>query len=212
MQGLAYLANVGFSGGDSLSIITSDLGNSGAGGTLTDTDSIAITVNAVRAAPTDIRLTMTSPLLDPNNLNISIQGTLTATDPDPGAFTFTFTGGGTTLANNGTNFLISGATFSSTSNIGQSTTYILPIAVTQAGDGALSWTETFRIITGTNQQSDPLTGNATGDDVIYGGGGLETILGLGGDDTLFGHQGNDILLSGGAGRDTIYGGDGNDTL
>jgi VCBS repeat-containing protein len=212
LQGLAYLANLSFSGSDTLSIITSDLGNSGAGGTLTDTDSIAITVNAVRAAPTDIRLTMTSPLLDPNNLNISIQGTLTATDPDPGAFTFTFSGGGTTLANSGTNFQISGATFSSTSNIGQNTTYILPIVVTQAGDGILSWTETFSIITGSNNGADPLTGNATGDDILYGGGGAETIMALGGDDTIFGHQEGDLLLSGGAGRDTIYGGNGNDTL
>ncbi|QNP45379.1 hypothetical protein H9L14_12375 [Sphingomonas sediminicola] len=51
LQGLTYQGNLNFNGGDSLSIVTSDLGNSGSGGALTDTDSVAITVNAVNDAP-----------------------------------------------------------------------------------------------------------------------------------------------------------------
>jgi VCBS repeat-containing protein len=51
LQGLTYQGNLNFDGGDSLSIVTSDLGNSGSGGPLTDSDSVAITVNAVNDAP-----------------------------------------------------------------------------------------------------------------------------------------------------------------
>jgi VCBS repeat-containing protein len=51
LQGLTYQGNLNFNGGDSLSVVTSDLGNSGSGGTLTDTDNVAITVNAVNDAP-----------------------------------------------------------------------------------------------------------------------------------------------------------------
>jgi Ca2+-binding RTX toxin-like protein len=51
LQGLTYQGNLNFNGGDSLSVVTSDLGNSGSGGTLTDSDSVAITVNAVNDAP-----------------------------------------------------------------------------------------------------------------------------------------------------------------
>src|SRR5205085_973297 len=48
---LSYQANLNFNGVDSLHIDTSDLGNSGAGGALSDSDSVAITVTAVNDAP-----------------------------------------------------------------------------------------------------------------------------------------------------------------
>ena len=51
LQGLTYQGNLNYFGPDSISIVTSDLGNSGSGGALTDSDSIAITVNAVNDAP-----------------------------------------------------------------------------------------------------------------------------------------------------------------
>ena len=51
LQGLTYQGNLNFNGGDSLSITTSDLGNTGLGGAQSDSDSVAITVNAVNDAP-----------------------------------------------------------------------------------------------------------------------------------------------------------------
>ena len=49
--GVTYLGNANFSGSDVLSVTTNDLGNSGAGGPLTDSDNVAITVTAVNDAP-----------------------------------------------------------------------------------------------------------------------------------------------------------------
>ena len=47
LNGLAYTPTANFNGAASLQIVTSDLGNTGSGGALTDTDTVAITVNAV---------------------------------------------------------------------------------------------------------------------------------------------------------------------
>jgi hypothetical protein len=51
-NGLSYLPNANYYGSDTLTITTSDQGNSGAGGTLYDTDNVTITVNSVNDDPT----------------------------------------------------------------------------------------------------------------------------------------------------------------
>ncbi|MBD2359125.1 DUF4347 domain-containing protein [Tolypothrix sp. FACHB-123] len=51
LEGLNYLANVNYNGDDTLTITTNDLGNSGKGEALQDTDSIAIKVKPVNDAP-----------------------------------------------------------------------------------------------------------------------------------------------------------------
>ena len=48
---LSYQGNLNFNGLETLQIVTNDLGNSGAGGALSDTDTVAITVNAANDAP-----------------------------------------------------------------------------------------------------------------------------------------------------------------
>ena len=53
------------------------------------------------------------------------------------------------------------------------------------------------------------TGNALAN-VLFAGGGNDTLLGLAGNDTLFGNGGDD-WLDGGVGNDILYGGAGNDT-
>jgi VCBS repeat-containing protein len=201
------------SGSVTFAMSTGDNGNTGSGGALFDTDMGTITVADVRNPPSDIHLTMTSPLTDQNNMNFGITGTLTATDPDPGAFAFTFTAGGTSLITNGTTFNLSGNTLSS-NNLAAGRTYSIDITVTQAGDGpGVSSHEIFTIITGNNGGgSDNLNGTNGGDDVMYSGQGSDMLFGLAGDDTLFGHADGDSMLSGGDGNDTIYGGTGNDIL
>ncbi|NJN76190.1 MAG: DUF4114 domain-containing protein, partial [Synechococcaceae cyanobacterium RL_1_2] len=52
LSGLIYRANGNFNGADVLTILTSDLGNTGTPGPLTDTDTIAITINPINDAPT----------------------------------------------------------------------------------------------------------------------------------------------------------------
>ncbi len=50
-SGVTYRGTLNFNGSDVLTVTTNDLGNSGAGGALTDVDTVAITVNAVNDAP-----------------------------------------------------------------------------------------------------------------------------------------------------------------
>jgi VCBS repeat-containing protein len=63
--------------------------------------------------------------------------------------------------------------------------------------------------TSANQTIDGANGNTA--DMLYGGGGNDTINGLNANDTLYGGSGNDTL-NGGPQNDTLYGGSGNDTL
>jgi len=51
LNGLSYAPNANYNGSDSLAITANDNGNTGAGGPLTDAESVAITVNAVNDAP-----------------------------------------------------------------------------------------------------------------------------------------------------------------
>ena len=61
LAGLAYTPTANYHGAAVLSLATSDLGHTGAGGTLTDTDTVNITVNPVNDAPT-----VATPLADQN--------------------------------------------------------------------------------------------------------------------------------------------------
>jgi len=51
LNGLSYAPNANYNGSDSLAITADDNGNTGAGGPLTDAETVAITVNAVNDAP-----------------------------------------------------------------------------------------------------------------------------------------------------------------
>ena len=50
-----------------------------------------------------------------------------------------------------------------------------------------------------------------GDDIIYGGEGIDTMFGGNGDDILHGDEEGDTIY-GGSGEDIIYGGDGADSI
>ena len=51
LAGLSYAPTANYNGAGHAADLTNDLGNTGAGGALTDTDTVAITVNAVNDAP-----------------------------------------------------------------------------------------------------------------------------------------------------------------
>lgn len=75
INGLTYVPNLNFVGTDTFRIITSDQGNTGTPGALTDNDTVAITVTAVNDAPT-----LTVPGSVPSVLEgdqLTITGTLT---------------------------------------------------------------------------------------------------------------------------------------
>ena len=51
LNGLQYLGALNDTGAETITITTSDQGSTGIGGTLTDTDTVAVTINAVNDAP-----------------------------------------------------------------------------------------------------------------------------------------------------------------
>ncbi|MBL8827197.1 MAG: cadherin-like domain-containing protein, partial [Planctomycetaceae bacterium] len=71
-SGLIYQGTLNFNGGDELTVLTNDLGNTGAPGALTDTDTIAITVNAVNDVPTGVNDSLTAITEDSGNRAIPI--------------------------------------------------------------------------------------------------------------------------------------------
>ena len=200
LAALVYAGNAGYSGSDTLTIVTSD-------GSASDTDTVAITITAPpRVAATDIQLTPVLPAGSVNFNQFAFTGTLTATDADAGGFTFSIVSQSTPGL-----FSISGNTLSS-ANLSQSTTYTIEVRVTQAGDpSGMGYNETFTVITGGNGNQVDSVNGATGDDVIYGNGGADIIFGLDGNDVLFGQDGGDQLF-GGVGNDTLYGQAGDDVL
>ncbi|MDI1258673.1 Ig-like domain-containing protein [Aquabacterium sp.] len=60
LAGLSYTPTSNYAGADTLSIVTSDQGNTGTGGPLTDSDMVAITVNSVNDAPAGASTTITT--------------------------------------------------------------------------------------------------------------------------------------------------------
>jgi hypothetical protein len=85
-HGLTYTPTFAYYGPDTLTMKSNDLGATGIGGPLTDTDTVAITVNPVVHAPT---LTVTSPANGFNGLPISIGITGALTDNNkPEVLTF----------------------------------------------------------------------------------------------------------------------------
>ncbi|BFM39751.1 choice-of-anchor Q domain-containing protein [Synechocystis sp. LKSZ1] len=114
LNGLTYLGNSNFNGSDSLQIVTNDLGNTGTGGALTDTDTMTITVNAVNDAPIN---TLPSTFSVDEDTNLTLTG-LSIADVDAGAEPVTVTlsvnsgtlaattGGNVTVTDSGTSSII----------------------------------------------------------------------------------------------------------
>lgn len=94
LNGLKYKGTANFNstrGSETLTITTNDQGNTGSGGPLSDTDTVAITVNAVNDAPTAAAKSFT---VQANMKIVGLSGLLTgATDPDTGdvGYTASFT-------------------------------------------------------------------------------------------------------------------------
>jgi VCBS repeat-containing protein len=64
LMGLAYKGNLNFNNSDTLTLLTEDEGRTGSGGALSDTDTVAITVNAVNDGPVNTVPATQSPAED----------------------------------------------------------------------------------------------------------------------------------------------------
>jgi hypothetical protein len=82
LNGLIYNPAANFNGPVTLSIITNDLGNSGSGGALSDTDTVAITVNPINDPPVANNQTVNT------NEDTAVSITLVATDIDSAGLTY----------------------------------------------------------------------------------------------------------------------------
>ncbi|MBO0698761.1 MAG: cadherin domain-containing protein, partial [Zavarzinella sp.] len=92
LTGLKFTPDSNYNGSASLQIVTNDQGNTGSGGALSDTDTVAITVNAVNDAPV---VNPASFIVNQNAANGTVVGTVTASDVEGDSFTFAITGGNT---------------------------------------------------------------------------------------------------------------------
>ena len=139
LAGMTFLPTANYNGaGASVQIVTNDQGNTGSGGALSDTDTVAITVNAVNDAPVNSVPAAQSTNEDTAKVFSSAGGNLISiSDVDAGSssvqVTLTGTNGAITLSG------ISGLTFS-------------------AGDGTADATMTFSgTVSAINAALDGLT-------------------------------------------------------
>ncbi len=70
-QGLTYQGVLNFNGADTLSVLTSDLGHTGTGGALTDSDSVNLVVSAVNDAPRNTVPNGTLSVVTETTLNVT---------------------------------------------------------------------------------------------------------------------------------------------
>ena len=144
----------------------------------------------------------------------TVIGNLSTIDPDVGQ-----THQYQTLPGSAANFTVStgGVVTRTGEAMAPNSTYLLHVRTTD--NIGVTLDETFTIRTLANGVANIFTGTS-GDDIVYGMTGNDTLNGGSGDDNLFGQGGADILngdagndiLSGGSGADSLNGGSGNDTL
>jgi len=93
LASVVYTPTAQYSGGDTLTMTTSDLGNAGSGGVATDMDTVTITVNAVNDAPVITSNGGGASASVSVNEGSSAVTTVTATDPDGDTLSYSIVGG-----------------------------------------------------------------------------------------------------------------------
>ena len=190
-------------------------------GSLSDTQTLAITVTNVNEAPiiTSNGGGATATVLV--NENTTAVTTVASTDPEGTARTYAISGGTdaarfTINATTGVLSFVAAPNYEAPTDSNGDNVYQV---IVSSSDGSLTDTQTLSVgvanvvdgvtLTGTSK-ANTLTGG-TAEDTISGLGGADTLSGLGGNDALNGGDGNDTL-TGGAGADNLTGGAGADTF
>ena len=190
-------------------------------GSLTDSQTISVTVGNVNEAPVITSNGGGDTASITVNENTSAVTTLASIDPEGTARTYSI-GGGTDAAKFTINAATGALSFVAAPNYEAPTDSngdnVYQVVVV-ASDGSLTDSQTISVtvgnvidgltLTGTNK-ADTLTGGVA-EDTISGLGGNDTLSGGGGSDTIDGGDGNDVL-TGGAGADRLTGGAGADTF
>ena len=190
-------------------------------GSLSDSQTLAITVTNVNETPTITSNGGGDSASITINENALAVMTVTSTDPEGVARTYSISGGAD-AAKFSINATTGGLSFVAAPNFEAPTDAngdnVYQVVVT-ANDGSLSDSQAIAVsvanvidglaLTGTTK-ADTLTGGAA-EDTINGLGGNDTLSGAGGADTINGGDGADTLI-GGAGADRLTGGAGADTF
>lgn len=144
LDGLDYNPTANFFGSDTLTVTTNDLGNTGTGGPLSDADTVAITINSVNDAPTDIQLSNSA--IDENQASATAVGNLTTTDVDV-ADTHTYSLVAGTGDTDNASFQIVGGQLQTAAVLDFETksSYSVRIRTTDNGTGNLTYEEVFTI-------------------------------------------------------------------
>jgi hypothetical protein len=144
LNGMQFIPTANFNGLAGLEIVTNDQGQTGSGGTLSDSDTVDINVSGVNDAPTDISLS--SSTVNENATLNTVVGTLSSTDADAGdSHTYSLvTGEGST---NNDKFVISGNELRVNGAIDFESTPSLSIRVQTKDNGTpnLSFEKSFTI-------------------------------------------------------------------
>ncbi|MEM7166585.1 MAG: Ig-like domain-containing protein [Planctomycetota bacterium] len=186
LDGMSFDGDANYFGAATVSIATNDLGNSGAGGALTTTDTIAVNVTAVNDAPT---ASAGSDQVVQERSVVSLDASATVDVDGPSlAYAWTQTGGPAVALTDDT---LANPQFTSP-DVTADTVLEFQVEVT---DGEFTSFDTVRVTV----QPEMIMGTS-GVDSLTGAGTHDNIMGLGGDDTLRGGGGDDVI-DGGAGQD-----------
>ena len=223
LAALSYVSETNYGGTDTLTVTTSD-------GVLSDTDTVALTVNPPpNQAPAAPAFTFNAGAVSGDDGNKLLSGThlgtFAAVDPNGDTVTYGFGGGATAgLSLNPTTGALSlsadlnnvDQTFNvvATDTHGnQSSTTTVRLWIGTSGQNTPTFTNNSETIIafGLNQSDTITITGGTGHDVLVGGGGADSLSGGGGNDWLIGGAGSDVL-NGGAGNNILAGGIGDDTF
>ncbi len=181
LNGMFYTPTANFNGAAGLGISIGDQGNTGSGGSLSDTEGLGITVNPVNDAPTATNLSFAETYTEDTLLNLtdivisdvdsaSVTATLTLSNAAAGALNTATSGTVTSTYNSGSgiwsasgaladvNTLLAGLTFTPASNFNSSFTI-----ATSASDGVAAPVTGSKAMNGTAVNDEPvITSNGGG--------------------------------------------------
>ena len=190
-------------------------------GSLSDSQTLAVTIANVNEAPTITSNGGGDSASITINENALVVTTLTSTDPEGVTRAYSLSGGADAAkfsinATTGELSFVAAPNFEAPTDANADNVYHV---VVSASDGSLSDSQAIAVsvanvidgvtMTGTTK-ADTLTGGSA-EDTIQGLGGNDTLNGAGGADTIDGGDGADTLI-GGAGADRLTGGAGADTF
>ncbi|WP_020473899.1 cadherin repeat domain-containing protein, partial [Zavarzinella formosa] len=175
LDGLTFTPTLNYNGPATIQVVTSDEGNTGSGGALTDTDTLNITINPVNDNPTDLALSNAT-VAENSAIGTTI-GSISTTDPDVGdSFTYAFTTGlGDT--DNGLFSLSADGVLTTNAVFDFETQNTYTIRVISTDSGGLTVEKLFIIsVNDVNETpTDLLLSNATVDENLAAGAAVGTV-------------------------------------